>query len=447
MFNGNRSTAHRSLVAFILVFIIGAAAAGAWYDVRSTDHTIRRQLEDRSKTIALLLDQTDLKQLTGNESDTTAPYYQRLKTTLSELKAANPDIRSLYYTVAKADKLYFYVDSEKPDSPVYSQPGEYYPDATEEFKSVFSSGKAINEGPSKDEFGTWVSGLAPVRDSLSGQVLGVIGIDIDASNYYQAVIAAGAVPVLLGMILLGIVLAYEWLRLREARTLRLQSELVSIASHELRSPLAGVRWSIERLLHKLKGPDQETARAIFNSINNLQAGVDDIMQITRQSSRKNHKLELADCDMTALLTTICSTQKLTAEQRGITLNIDDSWRPTDQSGVEIRCDADRMKRALHNVISNAVKYTRDNTEVKISYRQTDKFHEIIVADQGIGIPPAEKAKVFGGFYRASNAKASGIEGTGLGLYLTKSVIEQHKGSVSCESVQDKGTTFTLAVPR
>lgn len=446
MFNGNRSSAHRSLVAFIIIFIIGAAVAGAWYDYRSADHVIRQQLEDRSETIALLLDQTDLKQLTGKESDTSALYYQRLKKTLSSLKAANPDIRSLYYTVAKDDKLYFYVDSEKPDSPVYSPPGEFYPDASDEFKAIFVNGKGINEGPSKDDYGTWVSGLAPVRDSFSGQVLGVLGIDIDASYYYSAVVSAGAVPVLLGLILLGIVLAYEWLRLREARTLRLQSELVSIASHELRSPLAGVRWSVERLLHKLKGDDHEIARGIFMSVNNLQAGVDDIMQITRQSSRKNRKLEYSDCDMTALLATICNTQKLSAEQRGVMLNIDESWHPSDTGAVRIHCDADRMKRALHNVISNAVKYTRDNTEVTVTYRQTDKFHEIIVADQGIGIPANEKDKVFGGFYRASNAKSSGIEGTGLGLYLTKSVIEQHKGTVTCESIQDKGTTFVLSIP-
>ena len=110
------------------------------------------------------------------------------------------------------------------------------------------------------------------------------------------------------------------------------------------------------------------------------------------------------------------------------------------------CDADQIKRALHNVVSNAIKYGREHTSVTISYKQEENMHEILVMDQGIGIPEMEQAKVWRGFYRASNAVATNTPGTGLGLYLVKAVFEQHGGKVSFHSVENQGTTFVLSLP-
>ena len=109
-------------------------------------------------------------------------------------------------------------------------------------------------------------------------------------------------------------------------------------------------------------------------------------------------------------------------------------------------DTTKIRRALHNVISNAVKYTRENTVVTLQYMHDQKGHHISVVDQGIGIPKDEQARVFAGFYRASNAKATGVSGTGLGLYLTKTILEEHKGSVQFTSEEGKGTTLTLTLP-
>jgi signal transduction histidine kinase len=106
-----------------------------------------------------------------------------------------------------------------------------------------------------------------------------------------------------------------------------------------------------------------------------------------------------------------------------------------------------MKRVLHNMVSNAIKYSSHATTVTIAYRQDEKYHYIVVSDQGIGIPLNEQSKVFKGFYRASNATKHNIPGTGLGLYLVKAVLEQHHGSVSFISEENQGSTFTLCLPR
>lgn len=221
----------------------------------------------------------------------------------------------------------------------------------------------------------------------------------------------------------------------------MRSELVSIASHELRSPLVGMRWAIEGLMKSAANKAEEAKlKAIDDSIIHLQAGTEDILQFTAVTGAK--KLNLAPVDMRALLQEVLDTQRLVAQQKSVKLVMDDSW----PKALTITCDGDRMKRALHNLVSNAIKYTRTNTDVVLSYAKTDKHHQISITDHGIGIPKDEQQRVFAGFYRASNAKASGEKGTGLGLYLTRTILEQHKGKITFTSEEGKGTTFAISLP-
>lgn len=437
------SAVRRSIFIIVLVIIVAAAGAGAWLNTRSTDSAIRDQLKNRSASIAELLDKEDIKSLTGSPSDLDSTAYKDTKKTLAKLKEHNPDIRTIYITMERDDKLYFYVDSESPTSDFYSPPGEYYPDATPAFKEVFRNGEAAVEGPTKDDFGTWVSGLAPIRDSENGAILGVLGTDIEASYYYRAVIQAAAIPLLLGALALAFAITTEVIRMRQERQLRLQSELVSIASHELRSPLSGVRWATESLIPHLDNDNKIMAQRILVSATKLQASIDDILQISRLTRPgSSNKLVLADYDLTKLVHDVCEGQQLTAEQRGVKITMDGSWNTM----ITIHCDSERIKRALQNVVSNAVKYTRENTEIYINYHHNGDAHQIRVTDQGIGIPDGEKSKIFQGFYRASNARDSKIKGTGLGLFLTRTIIEQHGGKVTVDSRQDVGTTITLTIP-
>jgi signal transduction histidine kinase len=215
-----------------------------------------------------------------------------------------------------------------------------------------------------------------------------------------------------------------------------------VASHELRTPITGIRWAAESLehfetderLHKL-------AHAIYDSALTLQASTDDILELTAVT--KSQKMEMSTTNLTELLSGVINTQQLTTAQKGVSFVWDPSWPPE----IMVKCDATKMKRAMHNVISNAIKYTRSNTTITLSYASTDKEHILNVTDQGIGIPASEQAKVFAGFYRASNAKESDIKGTGLGLYLVKAVVEKHRGHVSFISEENKGTTFTIILPK
>ncbi len=218
---------------------------------------------------------------------------------------------------------------------------------------------------------------------------------------------------------------------------------MSVASHELRSPLTGILWASNALLPKVSGKEKNLVKSIHHSSTNLQLAIEEILQLSRLNSRKNRKLTVADCDVSEIIKQVCDTQQLVAEQKGVELVMDHAW----DNSVTIRCDADSLKRALHNVISNAIKYSKDNAPVEIGYQFADNMHAISFKDQGIGIPDEEKSKVFNGFYRASNAIRSNVNGTGMGLFLVRNIIEQHGGSVKLESTEDVGTTVTLLLPK
>jgi signal transduction histidine kinase len=111
-------------------------------------------------------------------------------------------------------------------------------------------------------------------------------------------------------------------------------------------------------------------------------------------------------------------------------------------------DPHRLEQVLANVIGNAIKYSPEGGDVDITVREDRAagIARLDVRDRGVGIPAAQQARVFGRFARADNATALGIKGTGLGLYITRELVERHGGRIWFDSVENQGTTFHLALP-
>ncbi|HSX32206.1 MAG TPA: HAMP domain-containing sensor histidine kinase, partial [Candidatus Saccharimonadales bacterium] len=286
-----------------------------------------------------------------------------------------------------------------------------------------------------------ISGLAPMFVPGSQKVRVVLGIDMSASTYWQDIALAAAIPLFVSLSISMLIIVFESLRRRNNQLMNVRSELVSVASHELRTPIVGIRWASEGLVRLITDENaKKLVQAIKNSADGLQASTDDILELSHAMTRRD--LNPQPVDLTVMVKEIMDTQRLTAQQKNVRLVRDASW-PDE---LLVTCDANKMKRVLHNVISNCIKYTRENTEITTSYSRDKHMHHIHIADQGIGIPKGEQSKVMKGFYRASNAVASKVPGTGLGLYLVKTVLEQHGGSVRFDSEENKGTVVTLSLP-
>lgn len=441
-----RLTPHnRDTFRYVVIgLMFGVAATSILVAVmlgKATADDIHTQLSERSQSIAAALGPAEVAKLKGTASDANAETYKDLKKQLAAVKRANPDARSVYLIGQHSNRLFFYVDSEQPSSSQYSPAGEWYDDGTQADSDMFKTGQPVVEGPVSDSYGTFISGLAPIFKQDTSQVLATVGIDVDASTYRRDIISSSSVPLLTGFSIILILVVFESIRRRNLQLLALRSELVSVASHELRNPITGIRWASDSLRKMIQ--DEKAARmanAIYNSAVALQATTDDILELTHAMNRR--ALNIQPVDMTKLMREVIEVQTLSAQQKGMAIEMDQSWPPQ----LMIDCDQDQIKRALHNVVSNAVKYGREQTNVTISYKQEDGMHQMLIMDQGIGIPEFEQAKVWHGFYRASNAVASNIPGTGLGLYLVKAVFNGHGGKVSFTSVQNQGTTFILSLP-
>jgi signal transduction histidine kinase len=131
-----------------------------------------------------------------------------------------------------------------------------------------------------------------------------------------------------------------------------------------------------------------------------------------------------------------------ASERSIALIVDDSW-PADEVVIG---DEDRLEQVLSNLLSNAIKFSADGSAVFVRSEWADGQWRVEVEDSGIGIPNDELGRLFQRFYRASNAIEAQIQGTGLGLYLCKAIVEEHGGQIGISSQPGVGTTVWFTVP-
>lgn len=112
----------------------------------------------------------------------------------------------------------------------------------------------------------------------------------------------------------------------------------------------------------------------------------------------------------------------------------------------VQGDKTKIRRVINNLVSNALKYSRDKGLVKLVLKKQNDNYVVAVSDQGIGVPLSDQDKIFHGFYRAPNAKLSSANGTGLGLYYARQIIESHGGEVWLKSQENKGSTFFVSLP-
>ena len=224
----------------------------------------------------------------------------------------------------------------------------------------------------------------------------------------------------------------------------MRKEFVANVSHELRTPLTSIRTYTETLLEGALD-DPETAARFLKIVDDeaqrMSLLVTDLLELSRLDSAHS-KLDQDVLDLVGLLRVTIRQSQILAEQKNQKIQFNN---PED--ACFILGNSPRINQVISNILSNAIKYSPDETTIIVHVETTDTDHLVFVKDEGMGIPEEDISRVFERFYRVDKARARAMGGTGLGLAIAKEIIEEHGGSIYATSSPGEGTTMVLRFNR
>jgi signal transduction histidine kinase len=231
-------------------------------------------------------------------------------------------------------------------------------------------------------------------------------------------------------------------KLREVSELK--EEFLAVTTHDLRSPLTVISGVISFFssgrLGELTPEQQNMVSMMERNTQNLIELVNDLLDSAKIESG-TLTLDLAPTDLPALVGEICEAMGTVAGERGVTV---ECHFPDDLP--KAIADRAKLRRVLVNLVSNAVKFTQKGGRVDISGAQEGKHVRVSVSDTGIGVPTEDLPRLFDKYEQASTRAPRSERGTGLGLYITRQLVELHGGEITVESEVGKGSTFSFTIP-
>lgn len=241
---------------------------------------------------------------------------------------------------------------------------------------------------------------------------------------------------------------------QEKKSARERDEFISTASHEMRTPVAAIEGFLALALNPQVATVDENAKKYiekaYTSTQHLGKLFKDLLSITKLEDNKLDSTE-EPFELGKVIKSAIDELQFKAEQKNLKLKLKShSGIETGQNGVMplfyVNADSERIREVFINLVDNAIKFTPEG-EVNVGINGDDREVTVSVSDQGIGIPDDEIEHLFQKFYRVDNSKTREIGGTGLGLYLSRTIVEMYNGRIWAESEEGKGSTFYFSLPR
>jgi signal transduction histidine kinase len=223
---------------------------------------------------------------------------------------------------------------------------------------------------------------------------------------------------------------------------KLKDEFISMASHELKAPVTALTGYLELLHDKIPEsalPSLENDLKTLNEITwNLNALINDLLEVSRIEQGRL-KINKSKTNLTEVVDNVAGNFRPQIEKKGLKLNVELADLP------EVDTDPDRLRQILTNLLSNSIKYTLSG-EINILVKSDKKTVKLTIKDTGVGIPPEHMEKLFTKFHRVKDKKTQDAPGTGLGLWITKSLVEALGGNIYAESIYGSGTSISFTLP-
>ena len=232
---------------------------------------------------------------------------------------------------------------------------------------------------------------------------------------------------------------------RERRIERMKTEFVSLTAHQLRTPLSAIKWTLKMLLEgdlgKINEEQRDFINKTYNSNERMINLINDLLNVTRIEEGK-FILKQSPLSLEELIESLVSSYQHRIKEKKIKF----SFRKEEKKIPNVSVDREKIKLAIENLLENALKYTPDRGKIVISVKKENNYIKFRIKDSGVGIPKEQQNRVFTKFFRAANIIRMETEGTGLGLFIAKNIIEAHGGRIWFKSNEGQGTTFYFSLP-
>src|SRR5258708_27617029 len=244
----------------------------------------------------------------------------------------------------------------------------------------------------------------------------------------------------------ALVVLQDVTRLKEAE--QPKDQFIWLVAHELRNPLAALKGFATMLLRHSQGDkgtalaswQQEALTELYLAANRLNRLTEDLLDVVRLQAGRL-MLHRESIDLVNTIRHVIAQMGQSSDRHQLTCS-------SSLSHLQAQMDRGRIEQVLVNLLTNAIKYSPDGGSVEVALQLASEWQEALISirDQGIGIPQAEQAQLFGRFVRASNSQTPGISGTRPGLYLCRELVSQHGGELLFESTEGAGSAFFLPLP-
>jgi two-component system, sensor histidine kinase len=402
------------------------------------------------------------------------PIYLRCIELQKEWLSANPFIMDVYAMKKKSNgTVYFTVDSETDYNhdgifdngrEVRTPIGEIYEKKIPELDKAFNGEAAFTDYEYTDKWGTWVSAFVPIPTS-KGTYDGILGIDFQSDVYLSYILRSAIYGFTFIFVFFCFLLFIARARISSiAKAHQLQvalnnskkaelakTEFAANISHEIRTPLNGMLGAVYLLTDSKESvnfsPSQKELLNILESSGKvLSSLVNDVLDFLKWDS-KAFRLESRPLNLRSLIEEVIQIFALDVKKKGIALNFECNQAET----YIVRSDSTRIQQVLINFISNAVKFTKHG-EVRVHLNKIANLDdptrcqiELKISDTGIGIPQSAQDRLFKPYSQADESTTRKYGGTGLGLVISKAIIDLMNGEIRIDSIEGKGTTFTILV--
>ncbi len=379
----------------------------------------------------------------------------KIQEKLDILEKNNNEIIEITYSKKEGDTFVAIASTQK--EKIGEESGNYFYHLSfnqKEGEGIATDSKSLNtQGEEKVESERyWLVGMPYVVEENKSGVLSlkisskiVDDLTTDSRNKSIVLLIVEIVVVVLFLLLAVRFWDYVLLYKKAKEVEEMKDEFISMASHELRTPVTGIKGYSSMILDGSFGEVSEkvinASSMIKNASERLGSLVEDLLNVSRiEQGRMEFKKEPINTKL--VIKEVVDEISIQAEEKNLKL----SFNPHDENLPSLELDKDKLKQILVNIIGNSIKYTEKGSVVVSTYQKDKNFLAISIKDTGIGMNEEERKRLFQKFYRIKNKETEKINGTGLGLWITKQIVELMEGKIYVDSIKGMGTEISLVFP-